>query len=149
MDEAGNLVVRDCHVHAAAAIMHGLFQRKSMGFDRYSRRIRTAASLTSDKFAEQLIEGISQKHRVSFVNQLYRGEEITWEDVHNWLGVDDAEVARGFIRSAVHINALKREGRGYHKTADFIAFLDSWLEAHGDEEHSEEDAAKNASAAAV
>ena len=132
-DDSGKLIIEFGHVEAGFTLINYFYEKPSCAYDKYSKRMQAQEKLTDVNFAKQLLESIAPKIRTKFFGNIHQQEEITVEDIQNWMMTDNIERAKEFVRHAVSLNAFRRYQRGYRKTQEFIRFLDDYL-LQGEEE---------------
>ncbi|MBA3761751.1 MAG: hypothetical protein H0X04_00210 [Chthoniobacterales bacterium] len=119
-DEAGNLVVRVCHVDAVSEFLERLYRNPSMGYHAYCQASKVEASLADPMGVA--VEVRSVPNARDTIKAILDAEFITWQDIKDFTDWSDEE-AKSFIGTLARKGALKRQSRAYRKTPGFITLL--------------------------
>jgi hypothetical protein len=120
-DDAGNLVIRDCHVQFIEQFLNRIYSSKALGYKDFSAKQLGELKLDNPAAVKAILK--DQAHAQSLIEGLIEAEQIRAEDIIN-LTEHDMAGANGLISLLVRNGCINRNRRGgYKKTSAFIDLL--------------------------
>lgn len=115
--------VRLCHVQFVVKTLERVYCNPNFAYDAYSEAARVTSHMIDPEHLQKFIEGLPFPHEVR--EQLLYNDPIDLQDLADWMGDSDRTQAQTFLSLMVRKRALKRDGRSYRKTPEFITWLKS------------------------
>lgn len=119
-EEAGDVLVRACHVEYIAELLRDTYGSAAVGYSDYTAAMR---------ITQELVDPAAIKKQIGetpfpgdFVKQMLHTNKIELQDIQDWCSWDRHE-ATLMMSLLVRKHALRRDGRHYRKTPEFIRLL--------------------------
>lgn len=114
--------IHPAHVKYVDLILRRVYSAPACSYDDYSRAIIEMSSMLAPDQIRNKIRAIP--HAADFRRHMLHTNDIELRDICDWCGYDKQSGIE-LLSLLVRRRALRREGRAYHKTPDFIGLLKS------------------------
>ena len=114
------LLVRNGHVDYVVDFLRRSYSSKAFGYDRFTKAVMESSELrNAETIARRIID---LPYTQDFLECILRANEIDLRDLCDWCNWDRNEAA-DLMSLLVRNHAVKRDGRAYRKTPQFVELL--------------------------
>lgn len=114
------VIVRKCHVQYIVSFLRRTYSGTSFGYHDYSRAIAASENMIGHKLVRGRL--LQTPFPRDFIQQILHTNDIELRDICDWCGWERGD-ALSLLSLLVRKHALRRDGRSYRKTAQFIELL--------------------------
>lgn len=119
------LVVRRCHVEYIARLLRDVYGSSVFGYKDFTNAVKISQNITDpDVVKQQLAQAPFPK---DLIRSILHTSTIDVQDVQDWCGWDKDQ-SQQMMSLFVRKHALRRDGRVYYKSPQFITMLKGMLE---------------------
>jgi len=121
-----SVVVQKCHVDYITNFLEKVYSERIFGYKDFSEAVNASNVLWNPELLSKRI--LQTPFPYDFTQQLLYTNDVEFRDISDWCCWDKGGTIQ-LVSLLVRKNALQRNGRGYRKTAAFIAFLKKLLKS--------------------